>query len=262
MTNTLKTRSVLAIVSMLVVVIVNAMAVLLPINQMSTGAISDLYPNYFVPAGFTFSIWSIIYLFLIAFCGYSAWYAFGKTGTKTKDGFLSELLKYFVITCIINCSWIICWHYLQIQLSLLVMLAFLVTLILIYRLILQNRQQLSGPTWFFIQVPFSIYLGWISVATIANATALLVHSGWEGGVISPVSWSSIMMLVATGLGLIFLWQWKDRTYTLVICWALYGIYFKQGEQPLLARTAVIGIVLLLLAMAYQYWRGSKKSPGL
>ena len=260
--NTLKTRSILANISMIVVVVVNALAVLLPINQMSTGAISDLYPNYFVPAGFTFSIWSIIYLFLIAFCGYSAWYVFGKTEAKTKDGFLSALLKYFIITCLINCTWIICWHYLQIQLSLLVMLAFLVTLIFIYRLILQNRQQLSGPTWFFIQVPFSIYLGWISVATIANATALLVHSGWEGGFLSPVSWSSIMMLVATGLGFIFLWKWRDRAYTLVICWALYGIYFKQNDQPLLARTALIGIVLLLLAMVYQYWRASKKNPGL
>ena len=106
--NTLKTRSILANISMIVVVVVNALAVLLPINQMSTGAISDLYPNYFVPAGFTFSIWSIIYLFLIAFCGYCAWYAFGTTGAKTKDGFLSALLKYFIITCLINCTWIIC----------------------------------------------------------------------------------------------------------------------------------------------------------
>lgn len=262
MTPTLKTKSLLAALCMIIVLVVNTLAVLLPINQMSTGAISDLYPNYFVPAGFTFSIWSVIYLLLLSFCGYAIWYTFRNTGNQSLDVLLSKLLVYFIITCMINCSWIFLWHYLQIQLSLLVMLAFLFTLILIYRLLLENRSQLSGTSYIFLQVPFSVYLGWISVATIANTTALLVHGGWEGGILSPISWAAIMMGAAVVLGLLFLLKWSDKAYALVICWALYGIYFKQNEEQLLTRTAVIGIGLLLLVLFYQYWRRSKKSPGL
>lgn len=262
MTNSLRANSVVAVISMVTVLVVNSLAVLLPINQMSTGAISDLYPNYFVPAGFTFSIWSIIYLLLLCFCGYSIWYAFRKTENRSLESMLSKLLIYFIITCIINCSWIFLWHYLQIQLSLVVMLAFLITLIFIYRLLLEHRSGFSGTASFFLQVPFSVYLGWISVATIANTTALLVHSGWEGGFLSPISWAAIMMVVAVVLGLLFLLKWRDSAYALVICWALYGIYFKQNDEPLLARTAAIGIGILLIVIFYHSWRRIKKSPGL
>jgi len=262
MSNSLRINSVVAAISMVTVLVVNSLAVLLPINQMSTGAISDLYPNYFVPAGFTFSIWSIIYLLLLCFCGYSIWYAYRKTENRSLESMLSKLLAYFIVTSIINCSWIFLWHYLHIQLSLVVMLAFLVTLVLIYRLLLEHRSGFSGASYFFLQVPFSVYLGWISVATIANTTALLVHSGWEGGFLSPVSWAAIMMVVAVVLGLLFLLKWKDSAYALVICWALYGIYFKQNEESLLARTAATGIGILLIVIFYQAWRRIKKRPGL
>ena len=262
MINSIKSSSLLASLLMVTVIIVNAMAVLLPINQMSTGAISDLYPNYFVPAGFTFSIWSLIYLLLISFCGYTIWYAFSKTETSLPQRVIRKLLFYFILTCVINCSWIFLWHYLQIHLSLAVMLAFLITLILIYQILLENRSKFSRAGYIFLHIPFSVYLGWISVATIANTTALLVHAGWDGGLLSPVTWASIMMTVAVLLGLLFLLKWKDKAYALVICWALYGIYFKQNDEPLLAKTASIGIIVLLLVIIYQYLKTIKKNPGL
>lgn len=258
----LKTRSIAALIAMVAVLVVNTMAVLLPINQMSTGAISDLYPNYFVPAGFTFSIWSVIYLLLLCFCGYALWFSFSNQQQSTVKELLPGLLILFLLTCLINCSWIFLWHYLQIELSLLVMLLFLLTLIGIYRKLGEKNNSLSRTAYFFLQVPFSVYLGWISVATIANTTALLVSMGWEGGFLSPVSWAAIMMVVAVLLGLFLLFSHKDLAYPLVITWALYGIYFKQGDQPLLAGVSATGIGILLLALLYQFWKGRKKSPGL
>ncbi|WP_290794295.1 hypothetical protein [Flavihumibacter sp. UBA7668] len=262
MADQLKTRSIAALLAMAGVIIVNSLAVLLPINQMSTGAISDLYPNYFVPAGFTFSIWSAIYLLLFSFCGYAIWFAFSNQANTKIRQLLPGLLNLFLLTCIINCSWIFLWHYLQIRLSLVVMLLFLITLILIYQKLTLYKSSLSGTAYFFLQVPFSVYLGWISVATIANTTAVLVSSGWEGGFLSPINWAVVMMLVAVALGLLFLFRWKDKAYPLVICWALYGIYFKQGDIFIMARTAAIGIGILLLTILLQYFRQSKKNPGL
>lgn len=262
MADQLKSRSIAALVAMAGVIVVNSLAVLLPINQMSTGAISDLYPNYFVPAGFTFSIWSTIYLLLFIFCGYTIWFAFSdQPNTKIRQ-LLPGLLNLFLLTCIINCTWIFLWHYLQIQVSLAVMLLFLITLILIYKKLLDNKAALFGAAYFFLQVPFSVYLGWISVATIANTTAVLVASGYEGGFLSPINWAVVMMLAAVLLGLLFLFRWKDKAYPLVICWALYGIYFKQGDISILAGTAAIGIGILLLSLLLEYFRQSKKNPGL
>lgn len=259
MDNALKTNSVLAITGIIGVLIINALAVLLPINEMSTGDVSALYPNYFVPAGFTFSIWSVIYLLLIAYCIYTLKIAFRPQGYQQVRPLLSPLSKLFLITCLFNIGWIFLWHYLQVRLSLVVMISLLVTLIIIYREILYYRDDFSFQQWMLIQAPFSVYLGWISVATIANTTAVLVNGGWDGGPLSPVHWAALMMLVATALGVYFVWKWKDPAYALVICWALFGIYKKQENGPaVLTTTALIGMALLLVIIGIHYWKRSQK----
>lgn len=259
----LKKSAVLSLTGWVGVIVINTLAVLLPINNMSTGAISDLYPNLFVPAGFTFSIWSLIYLWLLAFAIYTLWYAYTDQHKRPSRDALLKLMRYFIITCIINVSWIFLWHYLQVYLSVLVMLAFLTTLVLIYRHLQTFRSSLSATGFMFVHLPFSVYLGWISVATIANITAAVVASGWHGGALGEANWAAIMIIIAGLLGAFFLIRFRDRGYALVIIWALYGISFKQADEKLVENTAQLTELVLVLLLIYSLWKWwSKKNPEL
>ena len=230
---------------------VNALANILPINGYNTGQISAFYPNRFVPAGFTFGIWSLIYLLLIGFVVMSSWLYWRRRG-QAADRLAGLLSPYFVGTCILNAGWILVWHHLQTALSVLIMLAFLILLIRIYLMLQPHRRTLTPGERAGLYLPFVVYLGWISVATIANITAWLVGLDWNAWGIDPSWWSIALVVVAAILGLIFLLRQKDAAYTLVIAWALYGIYKGQlsnypevGQVAMVASSAlVIGVILL------------------
>ena len=242
--------SIINVIALAAVIVVNGLAVTLPLNGISTGDISDLYPNMFVPAGFTFSIWSLIYLLLLCFCIYSTGYSFGKNEDIRPYQILVQLSPYFFVICILNITWIFMWHYLQIGFSVVVMLLFLCTLTGAFKKLHPYTGKL--PVWqnLFLKMPFVVYLGWISVATIANITALLVHLDWQGFGISQWLWSCIMIATAAALGFIFAILFKEPAYTLVICWAMFGIYYKQipvsNEVGYMALIATI--VMIICAM--------------
>ncbi|MBC6491207.1 TspO/MBR family protein [Flavihumibacter stibioxidans] len=254
---TAKPLAVTGFIAMLAVIAINAMAVLLPLNNMSTGAISDLYPNLFVPAGFTFSIWSLIYILLLMFNIYQVLIASGKVlnplapAGRGSSEIQMSVLRLFLLTCILNISWIFLWHYLQIRLSVIIMLLFLVSLIALHRKLLALKN-ISAGQQLFIRLPVSVYLGWISVATIANITAWLVSESWSGWGIQPETWSSGMIITATLLGVLALIKWRDLAYTGVISWALYGIYSKQHDHALVAKTATAGMVILLAGIVFTF----------
>ncbi len=127
------------------------------------------------------------------------------------------------------------------------MLAFLGMLIYIYLKLQPYRTLLSPFQKLFLYTPFVVYLGWISVATIANITAMLVHYKWEGGPLSESAWSITMISIASLLAMIFIWKKSDRAYAFVIAWALLGIYRGQGDMtPAIGYAALAGIVTILL----------------
>lgn len=146
-------------------IIMNYLANALPLNNVTTGQLSDSYPNLFVPAGITFSIWGVIYLLLAIFCVIQF--------TGANQVVISKIGLLFAATCILNGLWIVAWHYRLVGLSLLIMTAFLISLIIINILI-------KGLTFSFVKAAFGVYLGWICIATIANVTTLLVSIGWSG----------------------------------------------------------------------------------
>ena len=178
-TNT-RQLAILQLLFFVFMITMNALANGLPLNGYNTGEISDMYPNLFVPAGFTFSIWGIIYLLLLGYVAYSTPILWKRDETNLLSKAVITTANYFILTCALNGVWIMMWHMLLIELSLLLMLGFLVTLIVIYRKLQPHRIQLTGIQKLFLYVPFVVYLGWISVATIANTTALLVHYNWDG----------------------------------------------------------------------------------
>jgi len=214
----------LNIISVIVALTLNFLAVSLPLNNKTTGELSDAYPNYFVPAGFTFSIWGIIYLLLIAFMIYQS-YQYFKKDRDTMENIIA-IGPWFLISGLANAGWIIAWHYEIIVLSLMIMLVLLYSLLRIYISLSAGRPHTTGDN-FMIVLPFSVYLGWISVATIANVTTLLVSAGWQGGGISLHYWAIIMIIIAAILGILMVFSKQDIAFALVIIWALYGVLSKQ-----------------------------------
>jgi hypothetical protein len=230
----------------IIVIATNALANILPINGYNTGQISGFYPNYFVPAGFTFSIWGVIYLFFLNYSISYTYFSIKKTQFPEIKKYLDAITPYYWFTCLLNAGWILAWHYLQVGISVLIMLAFLVSLIQIFMIMQKQALSIRPLYQFLIKTPFSIYLGWISVATIANITALLVHFNWNGFGINPIYWTVLMIVIAIGLGLYFILKYAIIAYPLVIAWALWGIKAAQGpKSALINQLTVIGILLLL-----------------
>lgn len=246
-------RIVLAIlnaVAFIGVVTVNALANILPINGYNTGELSDLYPNLFVPSGLTFSIWGVIYLLLGLFIIRQFFVAFSNQDTES-DGIFERIGIFFVLSSAANIGWILTWHFRLIWLSLLVMLVLLASLIFIYlRLDIRKREVSAAEKWFGL-VPFSVYLGWITIATIANVTALLVNLGWNGFGIAEAAWTIIVIAVGTLITLAVLFTRQDIYYSLVAEWAFFGILLKrvqaggEASTPVIAAVSVcMGIILL------------------
>lgn len=226
-------------------VIVNFLANSLPINNRSTGVISDAYPNLFAPAGLTFSIWGLIYLLL----GGYVIYQFVKSSQK-REGLFKKINPWFIVTSMANIAWIFAWHYDYIGLSVLIMLTLLVSLIKMADIIRVER--FTALEKLFVWAPFSIYFGWITVATIANITVFLVSLGWNGFEVADFIWTSIILLVGTLIGILRMTKDKNVAYGLVFVWAYLGILIKHlsvdgfnGQYPSIIATVIVCLALLL-----------------
>jgi len=250
-----KTLAVVNFFAFTLTIVVNQLAIVLPINGMTTGQLSDMYPNLFVPAGVTFSIWGLIYLLMLAFIILQLVAAFQ---TSENDTVIRKIGFWFVINSLANCSWILAWHYVLTELSLVIMLVLLFSLIKIYLNLSQIRSELLNVEKWIVLTGFSVYLGWITVATIANTTAVLVSWGWTGGAIGESLWTMIMMSVAIGMGVYFAIFRITPAYTIVIIWALFGIYLKRTASPELENGIIllsqVGMVLCGLAAIYSLFR--------
>lgn len=244
-------RQILVIVSVVATIIVNALASALPINGQTTGEISDSFDVFFVPAGYVFSIWGLIYVGLIAYAVYQALPAQAHNRDLRGIGYV------FVLSSLANIGWILLWHYEVFPATVLVMLALLVCLIVIYQRLDIGRKQVSNGMRWLVHLPFSIYLGWITVATIANVTALLSYWDWSGWGLSPEAWTVIMLAIATAVGGLVSFTRGDIAYALVLIWAFAGIAIKHEDTSTVATaawTATAVTAILMIAGAYSHRR--------
>ncbi|MBP2030233.1 preprotein translocase subunit SecG [Methanohalophilus levihalophilus] len=249
-----KIIQIVTLATFLIMVFVNFLANALPINGVTAGQVSDSYQNLFAPAGATFAIWGLIYLLLAGYTLYQLGIFQGKTNTY-KTELINKIGILFSVSSIANASWIFAWHYEIIPLSMLLMIVILVCLILINQL--TGKEQFSKMEYFFVRLPFSVYFGWITVATIANATILLVSLGWKDFILSDVLWAIIVIFLGIVIAIATMLKNKDIAYGLVIVWAYSGILLKHispegfGYQyPAIINTTIVCIALLLLAVAY------------
>jgi tryptophan-rich sensory protein len=211
-------------------VFMNYLANSLPINGKTTGELSDAYPNLFVPAGITFSIWGIIYLLLAIYCVIQF--------LPPNSEIAKQINGLFIISCLFNGLWIVAWHYQKLPLSLLIMVGLLLSLILIN---IQLKE--LSPGW--VKAAFGIYLGWICIATIANVTALLVNAGWNGFGLQQHIWTILLIAIGTLIVTLTLLKLNNPFIGLAVVWAFAGIIIKRSDDyRSIVVAALIGILVV------------------
>lgn len=243
---------VLAYVSAMAYVLmvgVNAAANILPLNNLTTGQVSNSLHMLFVPAGWVFSIWGLIYLLLAGF----VFYLFS---TREELDNINLITVGFIISCLLNSAWIITWHYLQFTWSLLLLLALLFTLGLIYYRL--DYKDFIMPTFvekYMLLLPFSVYSAWITVATLAH---LNINFKLMAGAEYEMVAAMVSLGVAVTVSSLVVAARRDHVWGLVFIWALSGIAWRQRAYPILSVAAVVGI-LVIAAVMVQVYLNSRRS---
>jgi len=236
------------IIGFLATIIVNALANLLPLNNKTTGELSDQYPNLFVPAGLTFSIWGVIYLLLGIFSIYQVIYIFKEN--KGSSSFIDKIGGLFILASAANVGWIFAWHYEMVAISLIIMIILLGSLLAIYLRLGIGRASVSKKERYLVHLPFSVYLGWITIATIANVTSLLVDIRWIRFGLTEEFWTILVILIGIAIAMIMLFNRKDLYYSIVIEWALLGILIKRlSVDPELILSVIITVIFGMVIIA-------------
>lgn len=234
----------------ILMLVVNILANTIPIGGVTTGEISARYPNLLTPAPYAFSIWGLIYAWLTLYVLYR-WGLFRKNHSDSMETLLYRLDGWFALSCLANIAWVLVWHYDRIPLSIVCMLVLLVSLIAITTYIF--KAELTGRDKVFISAPFSIYFGWITVATVLNITILLVSLNWNGFGLPEQLWTVAILLVLTGLGAAVILRRHDALYGLTLLWAYVGILVRHASEngfnlqyPVIVGTICIGLLILVL----------------
>jgi translocator protein len=246
---------ILNVVTLVATLVMNWLANALPLNGRTTGQVSDAFSiNVFAPAGYVFAIWGVIYLLLIAFVAYQF----------TSAGRLSPAVRrvtgWFALSNVANALWIVFWHYELFPATMAAMLVLLVSLWVIAARLRMPRTAASGGDRWLVYLPFSVYLGWISVAAIANAFIFLIDLGWDGRPLSSPIWGLLLLGVATGLGAWMVLRRGDLSYAAVLAWAFVGIAIKQQGVDFMPAGAWAGVGLLSGLVAWRTLSGRLTMP--
>jgi benzodiazapine receptor len=213
------------------------------IGGKSTAEISDMYPTLITPAGYVFSIWGVIYILLGIFVVFQA-----LPSEKGKD-YQNRIGWLFVLSSLLNIFWLFLWQYEYLSLSVVLMFLLLATLIAIYLRLNIGKSATSLREKLAVHLPFSVYLGWITIASIANVAVFLVSENWDGFGISQETWATLIIIIALLITLLVIVTRKDVAYGLVIIWALVGIAVKQSENQTIVVIAEISAIIIAVVLA-------------
>lgn len=254
-----KNKSIFNTLGYIIMMAANVLAIVLPINGKTTAQISEEYPNLFAPAGFTFLIWPVIYLSLLAFVIYQLWLAFSNKHPEALVRLMQKMKDWFLISAVANACWLFAWHYHLIPVSMVIMGMLLISLVVIQLNFGIGTTPATLPEKIFIHFPFSLYLGWIAIATIANMTTLLVYTGWEGNM---HTWTIAMIGASTLASMAMILLRNNIVYALVSVWAFYGILVKRKAADVLDENAIvhsciIAIGIIAVTISWQLYRKQK-----
>ncbi|MFD1730804.1 TspO/MBR family protein [Deinococcus malanensis] len=226
-------------IATLVTLLMNYLSNALPLFGNSNKEVSDSLPNAFTPAGLTFAVWGPIFLGLLGFAVYQAMPA--QRGPR-----LDRLFWPFLLSNVLNVSWLLAFQSLNYGLSVIIMLALLSSLIWLYLTV--QRMEPHGTERFTLLLPASLYLAWISVATIANITAWLVSLGVTSGLagLGSTAWAALLVVIAALIGVFFLMRFRDFAFAAILLWAFYGVYAARPEVTAVAVAVALAAGLVLI----------------
>lgn len=246
-------RQIVVFLSIIMTIFVNTLANTLPINGLNTGQISDRFQVYFVPAGYVFSIWGLIYIGLILYGIYQV------MPSQKENPRLRAIGWWVALGGLANSIWIFLWHYEQFPLTIIAMLTLLATLIITYLRLRSGSQNITAGEKWLVRLPFSVYLGWITVATVANVTSLLDYLKWDGFGIAPETWMLIVLAAVLLIAVLMNFIRRDIAYAAVILWALAGISIKHAAVAAVAIPTWITFALVAVTLVIALLIGKPRS---
>lgn len=247
-------RQAVTVLSFLVTLALNAAATTIPLGGQPTNVISDSFHVYVIPAGYVFSIWGLIYTMLGAF---TVWQALPR---RRDDPVLRDLGWLPALSGLLNALWIVLFQYRVFVLTVPVIVALLVTLIAIHFRLWRHRDALHGAAYWIVRAPWSVYLGWITVATIANVAQTLSSLGFDGFGVEPALLAALVLLLGVAIALRFVGRFGDAAYGWVIVWAYAGVAVKESATPLVAGTALAGAALVAALVVASRYARSRSRP--
>ncbi len=255
MKKTLQISNGFALVS---TIIINYLSNTGNINNTTIGDVSKDLTSLFTPASYAFSIWGFIYLLLLGFAFYQGRGLFVKV---KNDDFILKTGWWFVISCVANSAWVFAWLYGYTGLSCVFIFLLLISLL---KIVINNAMELwDAPISIiaFVWWPFVFYSGWVTVASIANVSSYLVKNNWNGFGISPVTWTLIMIIIATIINLIVTWKRNMREFALVGAWALIAIAVaNKSEHEIIYITAIVAAFILLVSSGIHGFKNRATNP--
>lgn len=231
-----KLQQFLVIVATVGMIILNWLAATGVYGGIETGAISGKYPTHITPAGFAFAIWSLIYLGMIAF---SIYQALPSNAAKFRD-----LRRIYILSCVANGAWLYVWSQEMMIVSLFVIILLLTT---IGTINVKLRATGTNAEYWLAKVPFGLYFGWVTAATILNATITLVSLGVDFSETATNLTGAALILIAAALGAFVRWKLKNYFYPLAVAWALTAIAVKQSGQTIIVSACAVGVIVCLIA---------------
>ncbi|MEM6647569.1 MAG: tryptophan-rich sensory protein [Bacteroidota bacterium] len=250
-------RALLVIIAVVGIIAFNGLANALPLGGNTIGELANRFDTYFTPAPYVFSIWGIIYLGLIAFA------IVQLLPSRRDDAGLDAIRLPFLVSCLANVGWLTLWHYEQFTWSVLAMLTLLGSLLTIYVRLRERPRLHQGLYRWTVSAIFSVYLGWVTVATLANISAVLDYLGWDGSPLTPTVWAGLLCGVAVVLGAVLLVRHADALFNAVLAWAFVGLAVKY--EPLfwpVPAEAAAGIAGLFVVIALVAQRQRVAQPAL
>jgi translocator protein len=241
----MKTLRWLNLVAFVLVIAMNWASSNLQINGNTVASVSDGIPSLFTPAGYVFAIWGIIYLALGAFVIY------GVSKKQADNQLIDRIGPWFVINSLLNMVWLVSWLMEWWLVSLVIIALMLVTLVIVYLRLNAFREDVSGKDFWFVLFPFSIYLAWISVATIANTSIIFVANGITSLGVSGTFWTVVMIVVATLVSNLMIILRRDWFFPLVVIWAVIGIAVANEGNTAILITVIAVVIEQLLVLFFQ-----------
>lgn len=247
------------LLSTVLVIIWNYYTVAYGFNGNTVGELSAEYFNLFTPAPYAFSIWGIIFVGLIAISFFTVIQAHRDSGTLA---IYEPAINWLTLANVLNALWVYAWLSEYTLFSVLIMMGILLSLMSALLNTDIHRTDASRSAYWLLEVPLSVYAGWIMVAMVANMSAYLAKSGWEA-LFGELTWALILITISTFLYLTVLWKQRSIPFACVGVWALIAIGVRHSDDyNLLSLVAWIGASVLGLAIIVQLLRSFQMNKSL